>query len=302
MASTRRRRSRPPPPTACSPTTQLEALLKSFLSYEPRWTDSDRLLVRKVLQCLRPECTLEWIKRDPALLMEMAGLPPDPWQKRLLRSSSPRSLLLCCRQAGKSTATAALALRVALLEPQALVLLLSPTQRQSGELFRDKVVRLYNALGRPVATVQESALSMALENGSRLVSLPGDEKNIRGYSGVSLLIVDEAARVDDALYYAVRPMLAVSRGKMVCLSTPFGKRGWFFESWTGTHAWERFRIVAAECPRITAGFLEEERRALGERWFRQEYMCSFEDTVDQVFASDDIMAALSADVEPLRLD
>jgi hypothetical protein len=144
-----------------------------------------------------------------------------------------------------------------------LVLLLSPTLRQSGELFRDKVLRLYNALGRPIATIQESALSMALANGSRIVSLPGDEKNIRGYSGVSLLIVDEAARVEDALYFAIRPMLAVSKGRMVCLSTPFGKRGWFFESWTGPDLWDRYRIIANECPRITPDFLDEERRARG---------------------------------------
>src|SRR5262245_23342455 len=199
-------------------------------------------------------------------------MEPDPWQTSLLRCGSPRLrlLMLASRQVGKSQTAAALALRMALLEPPALVLLLSPTLRQSGELFRDKVLRLYNALGRPVPTLQESALSMGLANGSRIVSLPGDEKNIRGYSGVSLLIVDEAARVDDALYYAVRPMLAVSKGRMVCLSTPFGKRGWFFEAWTGPDSWDRYRIVADECPRITPHFLAEERRALGPRWFAQE--------------------------------
>jgi hypothetical protein len=143
---------------------------------------------------------------------------------------------------------------------------------------------------------------MGLANGSRIVSLPGDEKNIRGYSGVSLLIVDEAARVDDALYFAIRPMLAVSKGRMVCLSTPFGKRGWFFESWTGPDSWDRYRIIANECPRITPDFLAEERRALGPRWFAQEYLCSFEDTVDSVFASEDILSALSEDVAPLFLD
>ena len=143
---------------------------------------------------------------------------------------------------------------------------------------------------------------MGLANGSRIVSLPGDEKNIRGFSGVSLLIVDEASRVDDALYYAVRPMLAVSQGRMVCLSTPFGKRGWFYDAWAGGDSWDRYRIVADECPRITLDFLEEERRALGPRWFAQEYQCSFEDTVDAVFASEDIMAALSDDVDPLLLN
>ena len=116
---------------------------------------------------------------------------------------------------------------------------------------------------------------------------------------MALLIIDEAARVNDSLYYAVRPMLAVSRGRMIALSTPFGKRGWFHDEWHGTGDWQRVKITADQCPRISVEFLAEERRALGERWYRQEYLCSFESVVDAVFAYEDIMAALSDDVKPL---
>jgi hypothetical protein len=239
------------------------------------------------------------LRADPARILTLAGMQRDPWQEGLLRSPSRRMLLLCSRQAGKSLTAAALALRDALLRPQALVLLLSPTLRQSGELFRDKVMRLYNALGRPVKTAQESALTMTLANGSRVVSLPGDEETIRGYSGVTTLIVDEAARVLDPLYLSVRPMLAVSQGQLVCLSTPFGRRGWFFETWHGDEPWQRVKITADQCPRIPAEFLAEELKALGERWYRQEYLCSFEETVDSVFTYDDIMAAKDDGLIPL---
>jgi hypothetical protein len=302
MDSIQRRKSHQPLRTAPSPTNPLPDLLTSFLTYAPRWSASDAALAQQILHRLQPAALVDSIRQDPALIMTLANLPPDPWQTRLLRSPSTSSLLLCCRQAGKSTVTAALALRVALLEAPALVLLLSSTQRQSGELFRDKVMRLYDALRRPVPTVQQTATTMALANGSRIVSLPGDEKNVRGYSGVALLIVNEAARVDDALYFAVRPMLAVSRGRLVCLSTPFGKRGWFFEAWRSNENWERYRIVARECARIMPEFLAEERRVLGPRWYAQEYECSFEDTVDQVFAYEDIMAALSPDLPPLIVE
>jgi hypothetical protein len=179
------------------------------------------------------------------------------------------------------------------------VLLLSPTQRQSGELFRDKVKRLYSGLGRPVGTTQESALTMELTNGSRIIALPGDEETIRGYSGVTTLIVDEAARVLDALYYSVRPMLAVSKGRLVCLSTPFGKRGWFHDTWHGSSPWARVKITAEQCPRIPKEFLVEEEKAIGPRWFRQEYGCSFKDTVDCVFTYDDVMAAKDDGLTPL---
>jgi hypothetical protein len=194
--------------------------------------------------------------------------------------------------------SAALALHTALVQPRAPVLLLSPSLRQSSELFR-KVLDLFNALDRPLRVTAESALRLELANGSRVVSLPGDEKNIRGYSGVALLVIDEAARVEDALYYAVRPMLAVSRGRLVALSTPFGKRGWFHDEWHGAGAWERVKVTADECPRIAPAFLAEERRALGERWFAQEYLCDFSECVDAVFAYGDIQAALSNDVQPL---
>jgi hypothetical protein len=232
---------------------------------------------------------------DPTRLMAEAGMPPDPWQADLLLNPSRRVLLLCSRQAGKSQIAAVLALQAALLEP-ALVLLLSPTQRQSGELFRDKLLRVYNALGRPVPAARETALTLELANGSRVVSLPGEEGTVRCYSGVTLLVIDEASRVPDALYYSVRPMLAVSRGQLIAMSTPYGKRGWFYEVWRGSADWRRVKITAHDCPRISGEFLAEERQAMSERWFKQEYECSFEDVVDAVFAQEDVEAALSAEV------
>jgi Terminase large subunit, T4likevirus-type, N-terminal len=218
--------------------------------------------------------TLALLRQDPARLMTAAGMEPDGWQRTLLACNAARMLLLCCRQAGKSTAAAALALRVALLQPRSPVLLLSPSLRQSGELFR-KVLDLFGALGRPMGVTAESALRLELANGSRVVSLPADEATIRGFSGVALLVIDEAARVPDELYRAVRPMLAVSNGQLVCLSTPYGQRGFFYAEWHSDGPWERIRITAEDCPRISKAFLAEEQRALGESWFAQEYLCSF---------------------------
>jgi hypothetical protein len=230
--------------------------------------------------------------------MVSAGMAPDLWQDRVLRSHADRVLLLCARQAGKSSVSAALALSAALLTPDSPVLLLSPSDRQSGELFR-KVVDLYDACGRPVPACARTARRLEFANGSQGLSLPGTERTIRGFSEVALLVIDEAARVDDALYRAVRPMLAVSMGRLVALSTPYGKRGWFHDEWHGEAEWERVRVTAEECPRIPREFLEEERRALGERWFREEYLCDFAETIDAVFSYADIQAARSSDIEPL---
>ena len=210
-------------------------------------------------------------------------------------------MLLCSRQAGKSQVAGALALVEALTRPRSLILLLSPTQRQSGELFRDKLLPLWRSLGRPLLDRPPTQLSLELSNGSRIVSLPGNEEGIRGYSGVRLLAVDEAARVPDDLYRSVRPMLAVSNGRLIAMTTPFGKRGFFYDEWSSDHAWERVQIKATDCPRITTEFLAEEREALGERWFNQEYLCSFEEMIGAVFRQEDIDAAFErgASLEPL---
>jgi hypothetical protein len=257
-----------------------------------------RLEARARRQGDRNVAFLEKLAQDPLRILTDAGFQPDPWQEGVLRSDASRLLLLASRQAGKSSVAAALALQTALLRPRSPVLLLSPSQRQSSELFR-KVVDLFGALGRPMGVRAESALRLELANGSRVVALPGDEKNVRCFSGVAVLIIDEAARVTDALYYAVRPMLAVSQGRLVALSTPFGKRGWFHTEWHGDSNWQRVRTTAEQCPRIPAEFLAEERRALGDRWYEQEYMCNFADCIDAVFSYADIQAALSDEVKPL---
>ena len=233
-------------------------------------------------------------------LARRAGLSPDPWQERFLSSAHPRILLNCTRQAGKSTMAAALAVHRACFEPESLVLLLSPSQRQSQELFK-KAAAIYRAAGSPSPAKTESALRLELENGSRIVSLPGKEETVRGFSGVDLLVVDEAARVGQDLYLSVRPMLAVSGGRLLALSTPYGTRGWWYEAWHSDETWERYEIPAIQCPRISADFLAEERRVMGEWWFAQEYECRFLDGENQPFRREDIDRTFEEQVESWKL-
>ncbi len=146
----------------------------------------------------------------------------------------------------------------------------------------------------------ESATRLELANGSRIVALPGSESTTRGYSAPRLILVDEASRVDDDLYAALRPMLATSNGRLIALSTPWGRRGWWFNAWEhGGDTWQRFRVPATECPRISAEFLAEELRELGPMRFASEYECQFVDTDEQFFPSALIERALSDEVAPL---
>jgi hypothetical protein len=237
---------------------------------------------------------------DPVVLARRMAIVPDLWQARVLRSWARQIILNCSRQVGKSTVTGILAGHTALYTPGAPILLLSPTERQSIELLR-KVKETLRQLGTTATEVEkDNALSLEFANGSRILALPGKEGTIRGFSGVRLLIIDEASRVPDALYQAVRPMLAVSGGRIVLLSSPFGKRGFFHHEWTaGGPGWERVEVTAYECPRIAREWLAKERATIGDWWFDQEYLCQFKETTDQVFAYDDVMGAVSADVAPL---
>lgn len=235
---------------------------------------------------------------DPVAFADTLGLELDPWQADLVRSDGERDILNCSRQAGKSTVAALLALHEALYVPDSVTVLISPSQRQSSELFR-KVVDLRHSLPHAPQLLEDNRLSMSVAGGGRVLSLPGSEATIRGISAVTLLIEDEAARVEDELYQAIRPMLAVKNGRLILASTPFGKRGHYWQVWDEGEGWNKVKVPATSVPRISPDFLEVERRELPDFVFRQEYMCDFAEAVDAVFNYDDVMGAVSDDVLPL---
>lgn len=227
------------------------------------------------------------------------GISLDPWQREVLTTTARDILLLCARQTGKSTVAGLLALHQAVYSPGSLVLVVSPSERQSKRLLKT-VRRHYGAVRSIAPAVSEGMLTLELRNGSEIHALPGSEATLRGFADVDLILIDEAARVDDSLYSAIRPMLAISRGTLIALSTPFGKRGFFWREWTeGGPAWHRAKVTAWDCPRISRAWLEQERLSIGDWWFEQEFECEFKDAVDSFFRSADIEAMTSDTVLPL---
>jgi hypothetical protein len=234
-------------------------------------------------------------------VQERLGFSPDAVQTRVLETSARRGILNCTRQWGKSTVSAAKAVHQAYTQAGSLTLVVSPTARQSGEFVR-KASGFAARLGIRPKGDGDNEISVEFPNKSRIVGLPGSEATVRGFSAVNLLLVDEASRVSDELYLAVRPMLAVSEGTMWLMSTPFGQRGFFWETWEhGGPEWERVRVTAEECPRIRAEFLAEEKAAMGERWYRQEYCCEFGKSEDCVFDRELLEQVLTDRLEPLKI-
>jgi Terminase large subunit, T4likevirus-type, N-terminal len=231
---------------------------------------------------------------------ERLGFEPDALQAEVLASTANRGILNCSRQWGKSTVAAARAVHRAFTRPGVLVVVASPSERQSGEFLR-KVEVMAARLGIPARGDGHNTLSLAMPNGSRIVGLPGSEGTVRGFSAVSLLLIDEAARVPDPLYKALRPMLAVGRGDLWMMSTPYGKQGFFYETWEhGGSKWKRVRATGPDCARIPAEFLEEERGVLGPLYFRQEFLCEFLDNGGAVFDRELVEGALDDSITPVE--
>ena len=234
-----------------------------------------------------------------AFARERLGIEPDAKQCAFLASEAKEGILNCSRQWGKSTMAAVKAVHRAMTRPGSLVVVASPTEAQSAEMVmkargmcRDMNVRVKgDGTGRP---------SVVLKNGSRILGLPGKAASTRGPSSVSMLILDEASRMEDSLYLALLPTLAVGEGELWLLSTPCGRRGFFYEAWAlGGEEWERHWVPATECPRISAAFLEKQRRKMPPQWFQQEFMGEFVDNGTEVFDRGLVEAAFREDVADL---
>jgi hypothetical protein len=228
----------------------------------------------------------------------------EPWQREVLLSQDQQCLVLAGRQQGKTEIVSILALWHAITTPGAVVVCIAPSLRQSGILYK-KIYEHWRDLGKPLGSEVETALTLQLaSNHSKIIALPSgkDGSNIRGYTA-SLLLFDEMARIPDPVLISARPYLAVSKGRMVGISSAGLKHGQFYELWTnGGSDFRRWKVTAEQNPRISAEWLTTERAVLGERAYAAEYMCEFQDVTDSpAFSYQAIQDSVSADVQPLDI-
>ena len=227
------------------------------------------------------------------------GFLPDAKQMEVLQSNAKRGILNCSRQWGKSTVTAAKAVHRAYTRPGCTVLVASPSERQSAEFLRKAAVMVRKLRIRPRGD-GDNATSLLFPNGSRIIGLPGTHETSRGFSA-SLILIDEASRVRDDVYDALRPMLAVEDGDLWMMSTPAGQRGFFYNTWAGNEDWFRMSVKATECPRIRAEFLEGERAGMVSSVFEQEYMCCFHGDGTEYFDRQLVLDAVDLSIPELQV-
>lgn len=258
-------------------------------------------LQREIRRIALDEGQHELPRRSATALAAAMGLSLDAWQRDALETTRHHVLLLVSRQGGKGVIGSLLALEQLLGVPGSKTLVVSRTEDQAKRLLA-RIKGGFHSLPDTPRVITDRVDEFGLITGSRALAVPGSEQSLRGIDAVDLLILDEASLVPDDLYAAVRPMLATTDGRQVALSTPRGKRGWFYRAYeSDSPEWYRIKVTADQIPRIKPSFLERERSDLGEFIFAQEYLCEFMDDETQLYPTDLVMAAMSSDLSSFGL-
>ena len=223
----------------------------------------------------------------------------DKWQQAVLDTDGNISIR-SGRQVGKSEVIAAKSCNFALTHPKTTTLIIAASQRQSSLIF-EKVrgnIDLLCMKGKELYLEKPTLTRILLKNGSRIYSLPAGRTGyfIRGFT-IDVLIADEAAYIPETVWNAVIPMIAVSKkqrglGYIILLSTPFGKGGYFYNSFTDPD-FKQFHVSSEDCIRIPKDFLKKEKERMTKQQYRQEYQGEFTDEWNQFFPTDLIRKSMT---------
>lgn len=248
---------------------------------------------------------VRWV-HDCGLLRDRAGnvYQLDANQKKILDPKNKRVIINCHRQWGKSTISSLLCFHRALFYENSLCLLVAPSLRQSSENFR-KISDALETIDPKPELEEDTKLTLKFDNGSRIISLPGSQKTVRGFTAPDLIIIDEDAQSEDDLFGALLPMLTNSPdGRLILASTPWGVRGHFYKIWTeGGPEWLKIKVIASENPRVRPEVLEEAKRSPnGALWYRQEFCGEFLSDEFSIFDENRLRKAISDDFEEIDAD
>ena len=231
---------------------------------------------------------------------ERLGFEADPVQQRVLDSGIRRGILNCRRQWGKSTVTAIKAVHRAYFDPGCLVMAVSPSGRQSAEFVR-KCAGLSAEAGDPAARGTETTrFRWRCRTDRGWSGCRGRRGRRAGFTAPAMVIIDEASRVPDELYLAMRPMLVSGDGDLWLMSTPCGQARVLLRGVGGRRSDVDAGGGAGDGGSAdAAGGAGGRAAAMGDAWFRQEYLCEFVQADDAVFREEDVYACLRDDVPPL---
>ena len=237
------------------------------------------------------------MREDPCVFAQVfLNFEPFKYQDKLLRDPNPRIVACMGRQTGKTTTIALKAIHFAFTHPDSMVLITSPSLRQSMIMFDRILSFLYRSKFLPRSVVRKTRTIIQLSNGSQIVALPCSENLLRGYTA-HLIVMDEAAFMpEDVITQVVFPMLSTTDGSAIFLSTPWGRDHFFYRAFMDPK-YSVHRVKSSECPLIKPEFLEEMRRNMTEQAYRMEYEAEFVEAASCYFPQDLIRSCVDPSLE-----
>ena len=192
------------------------------------------------------------------------------------------------RQFGKSLMGENLVLYWAINMGPCRIMWVSPVYAQANKVHKE----LYAAIAKSgiVASNNFSSNELQLKNGSTIIFRSAERyDNIRGET-LDYAVLDEAAFMKaEAWTEAIKPTLLVRGKKCLFISTPKGK-SWFYDLYqlgvSEDHPnYKAYRGSSYDTPYIDIEEIEEAKRTLPEKVFKQEYLAEFIDGGGEVFSN-----------------
>ena len=216
----------------------------------------------------------------------------DQWQKEVMKTKG-NMVLRSGRQVGKSTVIGLKAARFALENPNKLIMVISKTERQASLLF-SKILFNIHQINRPAIKRGKDRPTkhiISLKNGSVIHCLPAGDTGfgIMGFT-IDLLIADEAAFIPEEVWNSIVPALAITRGHIWLLSTPFIKEGYYYNCFIDP-TFTSFHQSSEDCPRKDKAFLEHKRKTITKQKYAQMYLGEFLDEGRKYFSEKLILRA-----------
>jgi hypothetical protein len=212
----------------------------------------------------------------------------DPWQKEVLKSKGWMALR-AGRQSGKSTIVSIKVSEHAVNNANQTIMIISKTERQALLLF-EKVLH-YLTMRHKIMIKggkdRPTRHKITLSNGSIIHSLPTGDTGygIMGFT-LNLLVVDEAAFIEEGVFNAVIPALSAVGGDLWLLSTPCGKNNYFYNAFQ-SNQFKHFHVSSEDCVRTEEHrkFLEKEKHRLTRALYAQWYLGEFVDELQRMFSN-----------------
>lgn len=221
-------------------------------------------------------------REDLRAFSTLIGHELAPWQAAALLLERRTSVIVAPRQSGKSRSLSVLALWWAYRRANQRVLIVSAGEDAARRLLAEASSAAVRSPLLSTSVIDENSGLLVLSNGSEARSVPASERAIRGWT-VDLLLVDEAALVDDDLLLGacVPTTAARPEAKVVLAGSPGAPEGAFYDfaesGLQGSQHVSTFRWSLVDAGWIASDVVASAREQLARAQFAREFEGEFAD-------------------------